>query len=89
MVDQNQRWRNSLYVGRTDVLERGQEFTLSNLDRCIVNLLDGENDNASSTSIYIKDVKGSLLMLGCVRGSVLMHNVDNCVVVVACHQVRI
>ena len=69
----------------------GLTLTISSLSHCIVDLLSS-HDNASLgviRAVHIQDVKDTLIILGNVRGSVLAHNLTNCIVVVACHQVGI
>ena len=67
----------------------GLTLTISSLSHCIIDLL-GSHDNTSLgvvRAVHIQDVKDTLIILGNVRGSVLAHNLTNCIVVVACHQV--
>ncbi|TFK75641.1 hypothetical protein BDN72DRAFT_757507 [Pluteus cervinus] len=70
------------------------DLTISNLDHCIVNLLpisNGTPDETKGTNIsaiHIYDVSNSILLLPMISGSVLLHNLQNSIVVIGCHQFR-
>ncbi|THH04125.1 hypothetical protein EW145_g5751 [Phellinidium pouzarii] len=81
------------------------DLTISKLNHCVVDLfarpqrsrqanpdvgpLEVRDLDLDLTAVHIRDVKDSLLLLGYVRGSVLVHNLERCTVVVACHQLRV
>ncbi|TDL23264.1 hypothetical protein BD410DRAFT_827939 [Rickenella mellea] len=80
------------------------DLTISNLDNCIVDLIpiqntpeDGQeprvgahpSEISSLTSVHIRDVKRSIILLGAIGGSVLMHGVEQCVIILSCHQLRV
>ena len=73
------------------------DLSISDLDHCVVNLLNGSNPITTQeqhavtrpilTAMHIRDIKNSLLLLGDVEGSALVHNLNRCTVVIACRQV--
>ncbi|KAI5118954.1 hypothetical protein M0805_006300 [Coniferiporia weirii] len=78
------------------------DLTISGLDHCVVDLISrksgagqyGQNLDSAGIdmglkAVHIHDVKDSLLLLGNVRGSVLVHNLERCTVVGTCHQLRV
>ncbi|EJD02045.1 uncharacterized protein FOMMEDRAFT_168603 [Fomitiporia mediterranea MF3/22] len=53
------------------------------------NLLEKGNDsNLNLTAVHIRDIKNSILILGHIQGSILVHNLERCILVAACHQLR-
>ncbi|KAL5478333.1 hypothetical protein ACEPAI_2517 [Sanghuangporus weigelae] len=71
----------------------GTDLTITSLDHCIVDLLpaaeEKNNDRLRLRALHIRDVKNSVLILGYVQGSILAHNLERCVIVAACHQLRV
>jgi len=76
---------------------RPSDLTISNLDNCIVNLLPSPahgNDNSSNkhqliiSALHIRDVTDTVLLLPIIQGSVILHSLKRCIVVVGCHQFR-
>jgi tubulin binding cofactor C len=68
------------------------DLTISDLDHCVVDLRPTarsvpSQDQLSLTALHICDIKETLLILPNVKGSVLLHNLHRCTVIVACHQV--
>ncbi|KAI9463955.1 TBCC-domain-containing protein [Lactarius psammicola] len=68
-------------------------LTISDLNRCIVDLcgsakLASPHHQLSLTALHIRDLKDTILILPNVKGSVLLHNLHTCTVIVACHQFR-
>ncbi len=61
------------------------DLTISGLDHCVVDLRS--QDQLSLTALHIRDIKESLLILPNIKGSVLLHHLHRCTVIVACHQV--
>ncbi|KIK68349.1 hypothetical protein GYMLUDRAFT_35745 [Collybiopsis luxurians FD-317 M1] len=61
------------------------ELSITNLDGCLLNLLDSPYE---ISALHIRDVKNSILLLPALDGSVILHDLRNCVVVVKCHQFR-
>ncbi|KAK4124273.1 hypothetical protein N657DRAFT_644487 [Parathielavia appendiculata] len=69
-------------------------WTLTNLDRCIVDMSAQPSSNDDDThpafaSLTLKDISGSVIVAGRVDGPVHVTNVRDSVVVVAARQVRI
>jgi len=75
------------------------DITISNLDHCIVNLLpvplsfqdmrskSTEEHPISISAVHIRDVVDTVLLLPVIQGSVILHELRRCIVVVGCHQV--
>src|SRR6202044_929667 len=67
----------------------------SDLDGCIVNLLPSavQHDNSSGghqlglSALHIRNVTGTVMLLPVIQGSVILHDLTRCVIVVGCHQV--
>ncbi|KAF8480057.1 tubulin binding cofactor C-domain-containing protein [Russula ochroleuca] len=69
------------------------DLTISDLDHCIVDLRAtaetvSRQSQLSLTALHIHDLKETVLILPNVEGSVLLHNLYRCTVIVACHQFR-
>jgi tubulin-specific chaperone C len=70
-------------------------LAISDLDGCIVNLLPSSSkvdrrtatNSPSLSAIHIRNVTNTMLLLPVVKGSVLLHDISSCVIVVGCHQV--
>jgi hypothetical protein len=85
------------YINNTSVPDTSQasDLTISDLNKCIVNLLprEGEsisqNDYLKISALHIRNLTDTVLLLPVIRGSVLCHDLRRCVVVVGCHQVRL
>ena len=70
------------------------DLTISDLNRCIVDLcspstITSPHRQFPLTSLHIRDLKDTILILPNVDGSVLLHNLHTCTVIVACHQASI
>lgn len=69
------------------------DLTISDLNRCIVDLCSPAKIGSpyyqlSLTALHIRDLKDTILVLPNMKGSVLLHNLHTCTVIVACHQFR-
>ncbi|KAJ7756945.1 tubulin binding cofactor C-domain-containing protein [Mycena metata] len=68
-------------------------LTISDLNQCILNLLPS-NDSLPESSylkisaLHIRNLTDTILILPPIQGSVLIHNLRRCVLVVGCHQFR-
>lgn len=62
------------------------DFQISNLDHCIVNLV---NSTVTIGAIHIKELKNTVIMSGPVGGSILIYDCEGCLFLVGCHQVHI
>ncbi|CAG8488298.1 15581_t:CDS:2 [Cetraspora pellucida] len=65
--------------------EKVMDFQISNLDHCIVNLV---NSNVVIGAIHIKGLKDTIIMAGPVRSSILIYDCERCVFLIGCHQFR-
>jgi hypothetical protein len=63
--------------------------SLTNLERCIVDMTVPTSSGAPFAGLAIKNVRKSLLICGVVAGAVHITGLKNCVVVVAARQVRV
>ncbi|KAF8830301.1 hypothetical protein HHX47_DHR2000700 [Lentinula edodes] len=65
--------------------ELRSELSIHDLDSCILNLINAKQHEISA--LHIRNVKNSILLLPALDGSVILHDLINCIVVVKCHQV--
>ena len=77
------------------------DLTISDLDRCIVNLLpptsqehpdapSGNNTTPESrhfTALHARNLSNTVLILPAITGSALLHDVRNCIIALGSHQV--
>ncbi|KAF7323883.1 C-CAP/cofactor C-like domain-containing protein [Mycena kentingensis (nom. inval.)] len=63
------------------------DLTISDLTQCIVNLLP-PGDALQISALHIRNLADCVLLLPTIRGSILLHDLHRCVVVVGCHQFR-
>ncbi|ORX49861.1 TBCC-domain-containing protein [Hesseltinella vesiculosa] len=59
--------------------------SLSHLDHCVVWL---KSDMVQVSAVHMKQVHNCVIVTGSVQGSILMYGVENCTMVLACHQFR-
>ncbi|THH16603.1 hypothetical protein EW146_g4055 [Bondarzewia mesenterica] len=70
------------------------DLTIIDLDHCIVDLcsLDVSKETRASrvtlTALHIRGVQHTILLLPSIQGSVLLHDIARCIIVVGCHQFR-
>ncbi|TEB26814.1 TBCC-domain-containing protein [Coprinellus micaceus] len=64
------------------------DLAISNLNRCIVNLLPQTDGRSKFSALHIRDLSDCVLLLPLNEGSALIHDVKNCVLVLGCHQFR-
>lgn len=72
------------------------EASIISISNSILNLLTATNESTlvsanpvSLSALHIRDIQNSILILGTVNGSIMLHNLTNCVVVAGCHQVEL
>lgn len=65
--------------------ELRSELSIHDLDSCILNLINAKQE---ISALHIRNVKNSILLLPTLDGSVILHDLINCIVVVKCHQVQ-
>jgi len=68
------------------------EVSIIRISNSILNLattneLTPSANTVSLSALHIHDIENSILVLGTVDGSIMLHNLTNCVVVAECHQV--
>ncbi|KAJ7507210.1 tubulin binding cofactor C-domain-containing protein [Mycena galericulata] len=69
---------------------QASDLTISDLDNCIVNLLP-DNEGKSSlevSALHIRNLTSTILLLPVIQGSVILHDLSRCIIVVGCHQFR-
>ena len=72
------------------------DLSISDLDHCIVNLLPSALSSSSSgidtpliiSALHARNLSDCVVLLPGVDGSALIHDLERCVVVLGCHQVR-
>lgn len=70
------------------------EVSIIRISNSVLNLLTTTNESTLSantvslSALHIRDIQNSILILGSVDGSIMLHNLTNCVVVAGCHQFR-
>lgn len=83
------------YITLWDLNDTTNSVSLSNLDKCIVNLSsDCRTEEAEKTSesksipaLYLENITNSVVIATNIKGSALIHNASNCIFVLKCHQV--
>ena len=73
---------------------QSSDLTISDLDRCIVDLCGAADtmphqNQLCLTALHVRNLKDTLLILPNVEGSVLLHHLYRCTVIVGCHQASI
>lgn len=66
------------------------DLTISNIDHCIINLASSRgqsNDAIQLSAVHVEKLTDSVLILPPVNGSILLHDLRRCILVVGCHQV--
>ena len=71
------------------------DLSISDLDHCIVNLLPSASSSGSGidtpliiSALHARNLSDCVVLLPGVDGSALIHDLERCVVVLGCHQVR-
>ncbi|KAK7019844.1 tubulin-folding cofactor C [Favolaschia claudopus] len=64
------------------------DLAISDLDKCIVNLLSDASSTFRISALHIRNLTDSVLLLPVIEGSVLLHDLRRCIIVVGCHQFR-
>jgi len=64
-------------------------LTISDLDHCILNLIPSSSQpQLDISAFHLQKITNSVLLLPFIKGSVLIHDISHCVIVVGCHQFR-
>lgn len=78
------RTNEILTVDLSDVCAR--DVTLSDLAYCVVNLI--APSKLTISAVHAQNLRNVVLLLPMIQSSIMLHDLDNCVVVVGCHQFR-
>ncbi|KAK0498762.1 tubulin binding cofactor C-domain-containing protein [Armillaria luteobubalina] len=73
-----------LTVDLSDACAR--DVTLSDLANCVVNLI--APSKLTISAVHAQNLRNVVLLLPMIQSSIMLHDLDNCVVVVGCHQFR-
>jgi tubulin-specific chaperone C len=71
------------------------DLTISDLDHCVVDLCGTteaaphNRNQLSLTSVHVRELRETILILPNVKGSVFLHNLHRCTVIVACQQASV
>ncbi|KAJ3558916.1 hypothetical protein NP233_g11395 [Leucocoprinus birnbaumii] len=65
------------------------DLTISNLDHCILNLVPTTAlpHKLDISAVHLREITNSILLLPIINGSILIHELSNCAIVLGCHQV--
>ncbi|KAJ7572517.1 tubulin binding cofactor C-domain-containing protein [Mycena floridula] len=66
----------------------GSDLSIADLDSCVVNLVSASSQPFEISALHIRNIKNTILMLPVIKGSVLLHDLKGCIVVVGAHQFR-
>ncbi|KAK0223850.1 TBCC-domain-containing protein [Armillaria fumosa] len=73
-----------LTVDLSDVCAR--DVTLSDLANCVVNFI--APSKLTISAVHAQNLRNVVLLLPMIQSSIMLHDLENCVVVVGCHQFR-
>lgn len=66
----------------------GSELIITNLNDCVVDLMDNNGATMNPRAVHIRDVSNCVILLPAIEGSVLLYDLLRCVVVISgYHQV--
>lgn len=67
-----------------------EALLLNSLERCLVDLTPSESDSSTTgySAIYLYSLKDSVILIPPVKGSIMVHNCSNCILILGSHQVR-
>lgn len=71
----------------TPTVGSSSDATIRDLTNCIVNLASQTTGGVQITALHIHNLKNCLLLLPDITGSVMLHDLNRCNIVVGCHQV--
>ncbi|KAF4603191.1 hypothetical protein EYR38_003601 [Pleurotus pulmonarius] len=71
----------------TPTFGSSQDATIRDLTNCVVNL-SSRTAGVQITALHIHNLKNCLLLLPDITGSVMLHDLNRCTIVVGCHQFR-
>ncbi|KAI0074950.1 hypothetical protein K474DRAFT_1685556 [Panus rudis PR-1116 ss-1] len=69
------------------------DLTITNLDHCILNLISLSDEQTPAhnkiTALHVRDVSNCILLFPAnIKGSAMLHNLTQCIIVLGCHQFR-
>ncbi|CAK5274212.1 unnamed protein product [Mycena citricolor] len=78
------------YITKSALASASQssDLIVSELSWCIVNLLSESTGDGGFSAIHVQNLSDTILLLPLVSGSVLVHDLTRCIVVVGSHQFR-
>jgi hypothetical protein len=88
--------RSGVLVTSDDVPDAGtavsSELTIRDLDGCLVDLRAASRSEAvdkrpSLSAVHVRNVKNTVLLLPDLQSSILLHDVENCLIAINCQQV--
>ena len=80
------------YLSRASIpalLTSATDLSISDLDMCIIDLQDVSSDAQPLVfnALHMRNVHNTVLLLPSIHGSAMIHDMQNCVAVLSCHQV--
>lgn len=85
--------RQHAYLGQHDIPSReghslSSDLSIADLVDCVVDMRLSVSSNVKLTAIHIRDIQGCVILLPDIGGSILAHNMENCLLIVSkCQQV--
>jgi hypothetical protein len=67
---------------------RSPDLTMVDLNFCLIDLRTCADNNLTLSAVHVQNVRNSVLLLPKLQGSILLHDIENCVMVVDCQQVQ-
>ncbi|KIJ63648.1 hypothetical protein HYDPIDRAFT_113147 [Hydnomerulius pinastri MD-312] len=77
-----------LTMANLDDRTTSAEVSISDLDNCIVNLLPQGNDGTEISAFHVQRVSRCIFLFPPIAGSIILHDLTQCVIVTGCHQFR-
>jgi hypothetical protein len=63
------------------------DLTISEIDSCVINLLPFSAESLEITALHVRNLKRTVLFAPFIKGSILLHDCVDCILVLGCHQV--
>ncbi|KAK9896947.1 hypothetical protein P389DRAFT_194595 [Cystobasidium minutum MCA 4210] len=83
------------YITLASLDDTSTSVSLNSLDRCIVDLThysrgsdNAEDPQDSIPALYLENISNCLVIAPDIKGSALIHNAQNCIFILKCHQFR-
>ncbi|KAF9029533.1 TBCC-domain-containing protein [Hymenopellis radicata] len=61
-----------------------KDLAISDLTNCVVNLLA----HTSISAVHVRNVRNTIILLPLIQSTIMMHDMENCIIAVGCHQFR-